>query len=43
LFHGQSGARHWRRLLSDPGRLSAGDASVLFEALALMEEDTAAA
>ena len=32
LVHGQSGARGWRRTLSDPEKLAPNDASVLYEA-----------
>lgn len=33
LFHGQVGARHWRRYLSDPTVLAKNDANCLLEAL----------
>src|SRR5690606_37915989 len=32
LVNGQSGARRWRRMLSDPARLSANDPTLIFEA-----------
>lgn len=33
---GRPGARHWRRMLSDPGELNQNDVSVVFKALALV-------
>jgi tRNA-dihydrouridine synthase A len=36
LFHGQSGARHWRRYLSDPKILIRDDARSLLDALVLV-------
>ncbi len=37
LVHGQSGARAWRRTLSDPERLAPNDAGVLYEAWRALE------
>ena len=37
LYLGQPGARQWRRLLSDAGRLSRNDPQLLLEALAAVE------
>jgi tRNA-dihydrouridine synthase A len=37
LYHGHSRARLWRRMLSDPARLSQNDPSLLGEAMAAVE------
>jgi len=37
LYHGRSGGRHFRRILSDAGRLKRGDLRVFDEALAAVE------
>jgi len=38
LVHGQSGARTWRRTLSDPDRLAPNDANILYEAWRELEQ-----
>ena len=38
LFHGQPGARHWRRYLSQHAHLDDGNAGILHEALASVRE-----
>ena len=37
LYHGRPGARQWRRMLSDAGRLSQNDPRLLLDALATVE------
>jgi tRNA-dihydrouridine synthase A len=43
LYHGQSGGRHFRRILSDSARLQAAGPAVLLEALAAVDVRTLAA
>lgn len=43
LFHGEPGARTWRRMLSDPAQLVGDDPRVLARAVALVERRLAAA
>ncbi len=43
LYHGQSGGRHFRRILSDSARLKAAGPAVLLEALAAVETRALAA
>jgi tRNA-dihydrouridine synthase A len=40
LYHGHPRARLWRRMLSDPARLSQNDPSLLLEALDAVESGT---
>jgi tRNA-dihydrouridine synthase A len=42
LFHGVPGARHYRRILSDPGRLAAAGPEIFVEALAAIEREVRA-
>jgi tRNA-dihydrouridine synthase A len=37
LYHGQPGARAWRRMLSDPARLGANDPALIVEAMEVAE------
>jgi tRNA-dihydrouridine synthase A len=37
LYHGQPGARAWRRLLSDPARLAPNDPALILEAMEIAE------
>jgi tRNA-dihydrouridine synthase A len=43
LYHGQSGGRRFRQILSDSARLKDAGSSLLLEALAAVEPQAAAA